>query len=65
MAPRDPLSRRNVLKKCAIALAGGMAMASQTTAQTPRTANAGRKFRADVRYGAGASVQELKLLTVS
>jgi S-(hydroxymethyl)glutathione dehydrogenase/alcohol dehydrogenase len=66
MPPSDPLSRRNILKTGAVAAASGIALAPQTsTAQTPaRTANAGRKFRAFVRYGAGASVQDLKLLPI-
>src|SRR3984885_7010573 len=65
MQSRDQVSRRNILKTGAVA-AGGMGLAPQiSTAQTPaRTANAGRKFRAFVRYGTGASVQELKLLPI-
>jgi S-(hydroxymethyl)glutathione dehydrogenase/alcohol dehydrogenase len=51
------LSRRNLLKTAA----GGIALAPQvSTAQS----SAGRKFRALVRYGTGASVQELKLLPI-
>jgi S-(hydroxymethyl)glutathione dehydrogenase / alcohol dehydrogenase len=66
MHPSDPLSRRNILKTGAVAAASGIALAPQIgTAQTPaRTANAGRKFRAFVRYGTGAAVQELKLLPI-
>src|SRR4029077_4329960 len=51
------LSRRNLLKTAA----GGIALAPQvSTAQS----SAGRKFRALVRYGTGASVQELTLLPI-
>src|SRR5579864_4877112 len=54
---RKPLSRRSLL--------GGAALAAQVaTAPGQQRARAGRKFRALVRYGTGASVQELTLLPI-
>jgi S-(hydroxymethyl)glutathione dehydrogenase / alcohol dehydrogenase len=65
------VSRRSLLKKGMAAAAGGASMlggaalAGQTTvhAQTPSSSH--QRFRAYVRFGAGASVQELRLLPIS
>lgn len=73
-APRSntSVSRRRVLKGAAAAVGGGtaallgagQASAGQaTTAQTP--GGAGQSFRAYVRFGTGASVQELRLRPIS
>jgi len=60
------LSRRNMLKR--VAAAGGAVLAPQVvTAQAPAQVTGtqvGRKFKAFVRHGTGASVQELKLLAI-
>ena len=55
---RKPLSRRSLL--------GGAALAAQvaTAPGQQRAGRAGRKFRALVRYGTGASVQELTLVPI-
>jgi len=62
------ISRRKMLKRGAAAAAGGMAMAPQVvTGQAPAQltgTQAGRKFKAFVRRGTGASVEELKLLAI-
>ena len=67
------VSRRGALKtgiaaavgSGASALVGGRALAGQAarTQQTP--SSSGQRFRAYVRFGTGASVQELKLLPIS
>ena len=54
---KKKLSRRNMLK------ASGLALAPQAVTAQTRGA-AGRKFRALVRFGVTASVQELKLLPI-
>ncbi len=71
----ESVSRRSMLKKTAAAvgggaatlLGGGAATAGQAgtapAVQTPSAA--GQRFRAFVRFGTGASVQELKLLPIS
>ena len=60
------LSRRRMLKRAAAA--GGAVLAPQVvTAQAPAQVTGtqvGRKFKAFVRHGTGASVQELKLLAI-
>ena len=60
------LSRRKMLKRAAAA--GGVALAPQVvTGQAPAQltgTQAGRKFKAFVRRGTGASVEELKLLAI-
>ena len=56
-----PISRRTILKTGA-ALAPQIA-AAQAPAQLTGT-NAGRKFKAFVRHGTGASVEELRLLAI-
>ena len=60
------LSRRRMLKRAAAA--GGAVLAPQVvTAQAPAQltgTQTGRKFKAFVRHGTGASVQELKLLAI-
>src|SRR5215831_11528201 len=55
------LSRRSMLRNAA-----GVALAAQATTASAQTrgTNSGRKFRALVRYGTGASVQELTLLPI-
>ena len=67
------LSRRKILKKAAAAggvaaAGGGVAFVPQVvTGQAPAQltgAQAGRKFKAFVRRGTGASVEELKLLPI-
>ncbi len=73
---RKPVTRRRVLTQVAAAVGGGAAalfgggsavQAAQagpaSVAQTP--SRAGQKFRAFVRFGAGASVEALKLLPIS
>lgn len=71
---KTSVSRRRVLETAAAAvsggaatLLGGAAVAGQVrtagTAQTPSAA--GQRFRAFVRFGTGASLQELKLLPIS
>lgn len=64
-------SRRRMLKRAAT-LGGGAAAwlagspaAAQGPAVTPTPSAAGRKFLAFVRFGTGASLQELKLLPIS
>src|SRR5215813_14966504 len=58
-----PISRRTMLKNGAAA--GGVAFAPQiVTGQVPAQVtgtNTGRRFKAFVRHGTGASVEELKL----
>ncbi len=70
--PQDsPISRRRVLKQGAAAALGTGATAllgntvaqAQAPAARPRS-SAGRKFRAYVRSGTGASIQELTLLPI-
>src|ERR1700733_5964047 len=60
------LSRRKMLKRAAAA--GGVAFVPQAvTAQTPAQVTGtqtGRRFKAFVRHGTGASVEELKLLAI-
>jgi S-(hydroxymethyl)glutathione dehydrogenase/alcohol dehydrogenase len=60
------LSRRKMLKRAAVA--GGAVLAPQAvTGQAPAQltgAQAGRKFKAFVRRGTGASVEELKLFPI-
>jgi S-(hydroxymethyl)glutathione dehydrogenase / alcohol dehydrogenase len=60
------LSRRKMLKKAAAA--GGVAFVPQAvTGQPPAQltgAQTGRRFKAFVRHGTGASVEELKLLAI-
>src|SRR6476646_2106392 len=67
------LSRRKMLQKAAVAggaaaTGGGLAYAPQVvTAQAPAQltgAQTGRRFRAFVRHGTGASVEELRLLAI-
>jgi S-(hydroxymethyl)glutathione dehydrogenase / alcohol dehydrogenase len=62
-----PISRRKILTKGAAA-AGAVAMAPQVvTGQAPAQltgTNAGRRFKAFVRHGTGASVEELRLLPI-
>lgn len=56
------ISRRTVLKQgAATLLAGGAATAAQVNTTST---SAGKRFRAFVRYGTGASVQELRLLPI-
>lgn len=74
-SPRSAISRRRALKHAAAAVGGGAAtllgggttVAAQTgassAAKTP--SSSGQRFRAFVRFGTGASVQELKLLPIS
>ena len=60
-----PISRRKMLRGGAAAAAGSMAFAPQAaTGQAPAQltgTNAGRRFKAFVRRGTGASVEELRL----
>src|SRR5690349_7580711 len=56
---RQDVSRRNLLKKGAAA--GGLALAPQGLAQAQRK---GKKFRAFVRHGTTASVEELTMLPI-
>ena len=59
-----PISRRKMLTRGAAAAAGSMAFAPQATAQAPAVltgTNAGRKFKAFVRRGTSAAVEDLKL----
>src|SRR5437899_1856176 len=76
MAPKTPrvasLSRRSVLKKGVAAVgSGAVAILSGDTARAAHAASqqtsnvAGRKFRAFVRHGSTASVEELRLLPIS
>ena len=69
MKNKSSVSRRSLLKRAAAA--GSVAFAPQVaTAQAQRGpnvvtgTNAGRRFRAFVRFGAGATVEELKLLPI-
>lgn len=59
------ISRRKIIKSGAAAAAGSVAFAPQTaTGQAPAQltgTNAGRRFKAFVRHGTGASVEELRL----
>jgi Alcohol dehydrogenase GroES-like domain len=73
---RTDVSRRSMLTKTAAAMAGAGAMfdgasagqanqtSSSTSARTPNLSASGQTFRAYVRFGNGASVQELKLLPI-
>ena len=68
---KNEMSRRSMLRKAAAAVGGvstlqaDSALASQTTASSGRTpSQSGQTFRAYVRFGTGASVQELKLLPI-
>ena len=60
-----PISRRKILSKGAAAAAGSVAFAPQAArGQAPAQltgTNAGRRFKAFVRHGTGASVEELRL----
>ena len=63
------LSRRKMLRKAAAAAAGSsvafvpQAATGQAPAQLTGT-QTGRRFKAFVRHGTGASVEELKLLPI-
>ena len=61
-----PLSRRKMLKRAAAA--GGAVLAPQVvTGQAPAQltgTQTGRRFKAFVRHGTGASVEDLKLLAI-
>ncbi len=63
-----PISRRKMLEKGAAAAVGGAAFAPQVlSGQAPAQLtgrNAGRRFKAFVRHGTGASVEELRLLPI-
>jgi S-(hydroxymethyl)glutathione dehydrogenase/alcohol dehydrogenase len=63
--PQMPISRRKMLTRGAAAAAGSMALVPQAvTGQAPaqlKATNAGRRFKAFVRHGTGASVEELRL----
>ena len=71
---RPHLSRRAILKKAATAVGGaGMALGTAASASQQRQgpvaagrtpSQAGQSFRGYVRFGTGASVQELKLLPI-
>ena len=68
---KNEMSRRSMLRKAVAAVGGastlqvGSALAGQTTASSGRTpSQSGQTFRAYVRFGTGASVQELKLLPI-
>ena len=60
-----PISRRNILRKGAAVAAGSAVFVPQSVrGQAPAHltgTNAGRRFKAFVRHGAGASVEELRL----
>src|SRR5579862_1639202 len=60
-----PISRRKMLTKAAAAAVGSMPLVPQVvTGQAPAQltgTNAGRRFKAFVRHGTGASVEELRL----
>jgi S-(hydroxymethyl)glutathione dehydrogenase / alcohol dehydrogenase len=61
------VSRRSWIRKGATVAAAGMAMAPQVGAQAPAVATnaqAGRRFKALVRYKTGASIEELKLRAI-
>jgi S-(hydroxymethyl)glutathione dehydrogenase / alcohol dehydrogenase len=71
---RDRISRRNMIRKAAAAVGGGAATmiggqapaAQSGAAPATRTpSQAGRTFRAFVRFGTSASVQELTLLPIA
>jgi S-(hydroxymethyl)glutathione dehydrogenase/alcohol dehydrogenase len=69
MAPKSPITRRNLLRKGAAAAAGGgIALAPQVQAQQApalqANAQAGRKFRGFVRTGGAYAVEELRLLAI-
>jgi len=63
-----PISRRKMLRRGAAAATGGAAFAPQVlTGQAPAQltgTNAGRRFKAFVRHGTGASVEDLRLLPI-
>jgi S-(hydroxymethyl)glutathione dehydrogenase/alcohol dehydrogenase len=65
------VSRRSLLKKGMAAAAGGASilggatLAGQTPTRPQTPSSSGQRFRAYVRYGTGASIQELKLLPIS
>lgn len=66
------VSRRGALKSGmaavvggASAVAGGRALADQTAGSQQQPRSNGQRFRAYVRFGTGASVQELRLLPIS
>src|SRR5262245_47395361 len=68
---KHKMSRRRILRNAAAAIGGattlgtGTAVAAQTAASARRTpSQSGQTFRAYVRFGTGASVQELKLLPI-
>ena len=60
-----PISRRKIITRGAAAAAGSVAFVPQVaTGQAPAQltgTNAGRRFKAFVRHGTGASVEELRL----
>jgi S-(hydroxymethyl)glutathione dehydrogenase/alcohol dehydrogenase len=60
------VSRRKALQRGVTAAAGSIALAAQsgTAAAQSRPSSAGRRFRAFVRHGTTASVEELKLLPI-
>jgi S-(hydroxymethyl)glutathione dehydrogenase / alcohol dehydrogenase len=64
------VSRRSLLKRGIAAAAGGASMlggtalAGQTTSPSPAPSSSRQRFRAYVRFGTGASVQELRLLPI-
>ena len=72
---RDRISRRSMIRKTAAAVGGGAAtmlgqparagqkVVEPAAARTP--SEAGQTFRAYVRFGTSASVQELKLLPIA
>src|SRR5215470_17330720 len=61
--PRRPISRRPISRRMMLGAAAGIApqiASAQAPAQLNGT-NAGRRFKAFVRRGTGASVEELRL----
>ena len=69
-SPASALSRRELLRRGMAAaggasLAGGEALAAQTVDRTRTPSSSGQRFRAYVRRGTGASLQELRLRPIS
>src|SRR6185295_4114783 len=63
---RRSLLRRGVAAAGGASMLGGSAFAGQAAATgTQSPSSSGQRFRAYVRFGAGASVRELKLLPIS